>query len=276
MEANEILSLIGFEPTEGEEPTIDQIREYHNGNFAQISDIANRRDVIDPIVSKAIGQRLGSLQTKFVSSAKELGIEINHADFKDKPIEDLLPAIFGGIGEKLKAPKKTESELQKNYERLQLEYNELKNEVPKFQSQIEEITANFQKEKTDWLKNHAEDEAWKKLTFAPTANELMKRGFEAQIKSTYESMVDEQGNIYPVYKTGDKKGSRVANPAKITEHLKWEDLLMAEAKKVDLLPEAHAGKPTRPTSQPTRTAAPVTPQTGVRKVHPRFAEQANR
>lgn len=279
MEAKEIFSLIGFEPEEGKEPTIDQLREYHNSQFASISDLANRKDLIDPIVSKATGQRLGSIQTKLVSSTKELGLDMNHADFKDKTIEDLIPVVFGGIAEKIKSGQKPDSKLQAELDRIKGEYSSLKESASGYETKMKELSDNFATEKSNWLKEHAENEAWKKINFSPKANDLTKIGFEATIKSAYESMVDENGNIYPVYKTGDKKGSRVANPHKITEHLKWEDLLLSEAKKSDLLADPHNGKPTKPegSGQQNPNRQPQQPQgQGARRMNPRFAEQANR
>ncbi len=270
MEAQEILDLLGFTPTEGEDITIDQVREYYDKTFIPIADIPNRKDIIDPYVKAGIGQRLGSLQTKFVSSAKDLGIDINHADYKDKPIEDLLPTVFGSISEKLKAKPKGDSKLQEDYERISKEYTDLKNEVPKFEEQINGMKTEFQNEKSNWLKSHAENEAWKKVKFASTTNDLMKVGFESKIKSTYESIVDETGNIYPVYKAGENKGSRVKSPTKVTEHLKWDDLLLMEAQKENLLPAPHDGKATKPVANPRQQQTQPQTQQGARKVHPNF------
>lgn len=270
MEAQDILSLIGFEATEGEEPNIDKVRDYIGTQFVTVKDLPNRKDLIEPILKGAIGQRIGSLQTKLVSSAKELGIDVNHADFKDKQIEDLIPSVFGGIAEKMNATKQPDDKLSKEVERLNKEYGDLKGLYTAKDNEITELQSNFAAKESNWKIDHSVNEAWKTINYLPTVNALSKKGFESTIKENYDSQVDADGNVWPVYKSGSQEGSRVKNPVKMTEDLNWSNLLTMEAKKAELLAEAHSGKPARTAGTERRQERPE-PQAGARKVHPAFA-----
>ena len=275
MEANEILKLIGFELPEGTELKdlqIDSVRDYIGEKFVTVNDLKNRKDLIDPFVKGEIGKRLGSIQTKLISSGKELGLEVSHTDFEGKQLEDMIPTLFSGISEKLKATKQPDDKLSKEIERVTTEYNQLKEAYTGKESEFNELKTGFETEKTNWIKGREEGEAWKTVAYLPTVKPFERIGFETTIKNTYDSAVSESGEVYPVYREGEKKGSRVKNPSKLTEDLKWSDLLKLEAQKAELLADAHSGKVVKPQGGQTRQPQEQPkPQAGARRVHPSFA-----
>ena len=270
MEIKDFLTLVGYEVEEGKEIQIDAVRDHLNNSFLPVSEINDKHPAIEKIVNSSVGQRFGSLQTTLISQAKENGLELKHSDFKDKKIEEIIPSIFGGFKEKLEAVKKPDSKIAEELDRWKNEASTYQSTVEQLQTQLQEKDQMFENEKKSWLVNHAENEAWNSINFSPTANDLMKRGFKSAIKEKYEFVTDDAGQVWPVYKEGDKKGSRVQNPSNIAKMMTLGELLTTEAKNNGLLAEANEGKPgAKPNGVQTPKATPQTPNARV-KVNPRF------
>lgn len=273
MEAQELLKLVGFEAEEGKEADIEAVRNHFNNTFIPVTEINEKHPAIEKIIGSSFGQKMGSIQTALIAQAKENGLEVKHSDFKDKKIDEIIPVIFGGFKEKIDAVKKPDSKLQEELERWKKESASYQETVQTLQSQNEELKTGFENEKKSWLVNHAENEAWNSINFAPTANDLMKRGFKAAIKEKYDFTADDTGKVWPVYKEGEKKGSRVQNPNNLSSMMSLQDLLTYEAGKAELLAKPNEGKPggtPKTTGQPPKAEQ----QNNNVRVNPRFANQS--
>ena len=274
MEINDLLSLIGVEKPEDGELTLDTVREHINSTFIPVNDISNRSDLIDPIVNKGIGQRLGSLQTALISQAKEAGLDVKHKDFEGQKLEDIVPTIFGGFKSKLEGVKKPDSKVQEELERYKTEMSTYQQTIESLEAEKNNLLNDFKVKEQGWVINHANNQAWESLRLSPQVDELKKIGFKTRFDSQYELKTDENGQVFPVYRTGDKKGSRVQNPAKLSEYLGLSELLNHEAKTLGLLAEANEGKPGAATGskKPSAPAKVIERPTNVR-INPRFARQ---
>ncbi|MCA1763874.1 MAG: hypothetical protein LC664_12905 [Flavobacteriales bacterium] len=272
----ELLKLIGFEKPEDseEEITIDQVREHINGHFVPVSDIPNRQDILEPLMNKAVGQRLGSLQTSLIKSAKEAGLDLKHNDFEGKKLEEIVPDVFGRFKEKLSTVKKPDGKLQEELERYKSELGTYKSTIDELEQQKESIANEYKQKEQGWIVNHAKNQAWGSLKLSPEVDEYKELGFRTKFDSKYDLRSDDTGNVFPVYKDGEKKGSRVQNPAKLSEHLGLQELIQHEAQNAGLLAKANEGKSGGGGQGESgkRTTTPETPN-GKVKLNPRFAGQ---
>lgn len=272
MEANELLSLMGFETPEEGEANIDQVREHFNNTFIPVSEINEKHPAVEKIIGSSFGQKMGSLQTALVSHAKENGLDLKHSDFKDKKIDEVIPEIFGGFKKKLETQKKPDNKLTEELERWKNEANQYQETIEQMSGQIEETKNQFESEKKNWLINHAENEAWNGVNFSKEANDLMKRGFKATVKEKYSFVTDDEGKVWPVHNQGEKKGSRVQNPNDLSKMMGIQDLLKHEAKANGLLAATNEGQPGGKPADRKPSVERDEPNKNVR-VHPRFAGQ---
>ena len=271
MEAKDILSLIGFEAEEGAEIQLDAVRDHFNNSFLAVGELNDKHPAIEKMINSSVGQRFGSLQTTLISQAKENGLDLKHSDFKDKKIEEIIPSIFGGFKEKMESVKKPDSKLAEELDRWKNEASTYQSTVEQLQTQLSEKDTQFENEKRTWLVDHAENEAWGSINFSPNANNLMKRGFKSAIKEKYDFVTDDSKQVWPVYKDGDKKGSRVQNPSNLTKMMTMGELLQFEAKSNGLLAEPNEGKPgAKPNGAQAQRQAPTRDVNSRVKTNPRF------
>lgn len=273
MEVNEVLSLIGLTPEDGKEIEKETIINHMNSAFVPVTELNDKHPAVEKIIGSSFGQKMGSLTTSLIAAAKENGLDVKHSDFKDKKIDDIIPVIFGSFKERIEAVKKPDSKLQEELDRWKNEASGYQSSLQKLENEKNDLITNFDNEKKGWLVNHAENEAWGTVKFSPTVNDLMKRGFKDAIKEKYDFITENDGKVWPVYKTGDKKGSRVQNPNNVSTVMTVSELLNHEAKAEGLIAAANEGNPggkpngTKPTGQQSPTPQNV-------RVNPRFANQS--
>lgn len=270
VEVNDLLKLIGFEPPEEGEFTIADVRNTVESHFIPRDEIESREDILEPIISKHIGKHLGAAQTALISEAKKAGFEFAHNDFKDKKLVEIVPTIFGAVSEKLAGAKKPDSKLTEEVERWKGEYTELKTGYESMQAKMQELQSGFEQEKQQWEINHIVSEDWKKVKLDPNVDTYKRRGFEVEFNEKYALQKFDDG-IWPVYRDGAKKGSRVKSSDAMTKALSHEELLMKELEAANMLAKPHQGKPTRP-AQVSRNGNGAAPNEGAAavKVHPAF------
>jgi len=240
----DLLKLLGFEKPEDQEDevTIDQVRDHVNSHFVPVNEISDRKDILEPIINKSIGQRLGSIQTAVISHAKNSGLDVTHKDFEGKKVEEILPEVFGRFKEKIDGVKKPDTKLEKELEGLKADLGTYKSTIEELESKNQALAEEYKQKEQGWLINHAKNQAWESVSFSPEVDELKKIGFKSQFESKYDLKTDDSGNVVPVYKDGDKKGSRVQNPTKLSEHLGLSELLKHEATQLGLIAKPNEGK----------------------------------
>lgn len=90
VELTDVFKLIGFEPPAEGEYSLEDVRGTVESHFIPKDELENRKDLLEPIISKHIGQHLGAAQTALISEAKKAGFEFSHNDFKDKKLVDVF------------------------------------------------------------------------------------------------------------------------------------------------------------------------------------------
>lgn len=270
VELNDVLKLVGFEiPKEGEY-TIEDVRGTVESHFIAKDEIENRKDILEPIISRHIGQHLGAAQTALISEAKKAGFEFSHNDFKDKKLVDILPTIFQSVTDKLAGAKKPDDKLNAEIERWKGEYNELKTGYETLQSEKTSLLSDFEQKEKSWAINHVVAEDWKKIKLDPNVDNYKRRGFEVEFNEKY-SLEKADDGIWPVYRNGDKKGSRVKSADSMTKHLTHEQLLVSELEKAGMLAKAHQNKVVRPNGVHQRSGNDGNGQGKTIPMNPAFA-----
>lgn len=248
VELNEVFKLIGFEPPAEGEFTIADVRGVVESHFIPKDELESREDIIEPLISKHIGKHMGAAQTALISEAKKAGFDFSHNDFKDKKLIDIVPTIFAAVGEKIAGAKKPDDKLAQEVERWKNEYTELKTGYEALQTEKSELLSGFEQEKQAWEINHVVSEDWKKIKLDPNVDNYKRRGFEVEFQEKYALQKFEDG-IWPVYKDGAKKGSRVKSSDAMTKALSHGELLAMELEKANMLAKPHQNKNVRPPHQ---------------------------
>jgi hypothetical protein len=186
--------------------------------------------------SKAIGELNGKFTHELTKVAKNLGVEVDKAEFKDKSTVE-IPAI---IGTKLQA-KITELEGQKSATATEVEAR-FKSEIDKWKAKatdLEGLTASTAKQFEDF-KSSVEAEkrngrisaefgaAFGKLPFSQAVSEFTKKGFEASVRDKYRFDLDADGA--PVVR--DTEGQAVKSKVNAGKYATYAEVIETEFKAV--------------------------------------------
>lgn len=250
-ELKAVAEYLGFQPEDGKEVTIDDIKATVQKDYVAVAHIGNRKDLIDPYISQEIGKFAGSTQTALISNIKELGIEVAHSDYNGKKITEILPDVFGKIKARFDEFKtaKPDEVLQKKFEQREKEFATLSENYQKVQQDYDGYKSQVQAEKVNTAKKLIQQSAYGGINWKTNASDLEKTGFRATIESQFDIEVAEDGSHFAVYRSGDKKGSRVSNPAVANKFMTFDELVKHEATTLKLIADPREGNPTRPTNQ---------------------------
>jgi hypothetical protein len=226
--------------------------------------------------SKAIGELNGKFTHELTKVAKNLGVEVDKSEFKDKSTVE-IPAI---IGTKLQA-KFTELEGQKSATATEVEAK-YKSEIDKYKSKItdlEGLTASTAKQFEDF-KSTVETEkrngrisaefggVFSKLPFSQTVSDFTKKGFEASVRDKYRFDLSEDGT--PVVR--DVEGQAVKSKVNAGKFATYAEVIEAEFKSVKEL-QAVADPKKVHTFAPSGGAIPPVEPNGKSKVAQPFQQR---
>jgi len=222
LKVEDVLSFIGIEAED-----IDGLKEQFNGRYVPKEEH-----------SRTMGELNGKLSHAVKKVAKEVGIEFDASDFKDKPLTEVLPLF----GERVKT-KLTEIEGQKSAtaEEIEKKFNEritgLTQKVTDLSQMNDTLKSEYEgfktdvvtKEKTFKVSTHF-DGAFGKLNFAETAGDYAKLGFKSAVASKYKFDLSDEGA--PVVR--DKDGNIVQSKAKAGTPATFDEVLANELKDAKL------------------------------------------
>ena len=273
MEAKDVLELIGFKAEEGKDFTAEDVSKHINKSFIHVGQIENRRDIIDPIINKAVGSRIGKLETATIKWAKDLGVEVTHGEFDGQKIEDVQESVFTKIKAVIDAkPKDTvdvkawESKLDK----VRAESDTFKNSLTDFQKKYSDLETSIVTEKTEAVKNAALQTGLSTIKWPNGTTDITKEGFKAIFHNTY-GLLPEKDAVYVTAKTGENIGNRVQHPKKLDELMKVSEAMEFLAREKGLWTDSpHEGKPaSRPPATSTQQRQP-NPNRRERMANPAF------
>lgn len=257
MEVKELFELIGFEAPEEGDVKLEDVRSHVNSTFVPVNQLEQRNDLIEPIISKAVGSRLGKLETNYIKQLKGLGVEVSHSDFEGKGVEGVidggLERIKALIADKSKGAKPND-ELEAKLAAIAKERDAFQQSTAEWQDKYNGLETSIQQEKENAIKNSAIQGAFAKVKYPANTNEVTKNGLRAMFLENY-GMEQDNGTVYVTYKSGENKGSRVQHPKNAAKLMTVEDAVETFAKEQGLWSDSpHEGKATvKPTvSAPRR------------------------
>jgi hypothetical protein len=186
----------------------------------------------EDLVKKITGKYTGSIETKFKSSLKELGVELTADELKDKKIEDIITLGSGKLAASLEELKKKGSEgNDKKLNDLQKQFEDTAKKLKDTEGFLEAaktLVSEKDKEKESVIKsfklNHIITETKSKVPFSDSFTDLSKRGFDALFNEKY---VVELGDNDAVIVKDKKTGDPVKNANK-TDFIGFEELYKQE------------------------------------------------
>lgn len=272
VELKDILTYLDIKAEEGKELSFEDVKTHVQTKFVPVDHLQQRQDLLDPFIKAAVGQIAGSTQTAIISNAKDLGVEVTHKDFEGRKLTEVIPEIFGKVKSALDEykGKKPDEQLIAKLAQRETEYKTLADQFNGVKSEYDGYKQQVQFEKVSATKNLVKQQSFGAISFKTNASELEKTGFKALIENDYDLEVDENGNSFAIHKNGDKKGSRVQNPASATSFLKFDELVKMKAAELKLIADPREGQPARSTyQQPTQQAAQPANGQATRKFNPR-------
>lgn len=248
MELKDILTTLGIE---GEINNVETFKEKFQEKFISLSEISERKDIVEPIISKAIGKRIGSLETIIKKAAKENGVDLDGEEIKGKPIEEVAKTVFTKLSENhssvvndLKSQLDSRSEdvikkLNKEINDYKTKYNELETLLNDTKNQFTKLQEDKDKEIKMFKIEVEKKNIFDKVGFKKDMTAVEKTGFETLINSKYDLDLDEKGILI----VKDKNGKRIKNDKVVGAFKTLEDILREEAEANGLISKnPHAGK----------------------------------
>lgn len=246
--------------------------------YVGIDKLADRKDLINPL----FGKKIGEIETKVRSAARSFGIDLKDDGIpKDTKIDGVIDIVFGKVGElrdtqvkefkdkvgdnddealgKLQGEFDTFKESQgKKYSDLEI----LKTDaVDKFNDLEKTTGEQFTQIKLDTLRGEANN----KITWASEEKDfaLKKKGFDFEMKENFKTTLNDEGSFIVT----NSKGERIKDEKVTGEFKSYDTVLSEEAAKAGLIKvNPQGGKPAPNFTPPTSSGAPPPVQT-TRKIN---------
>jgi hypothetical protein len=222
IETKEVLAFIGIEAD-----SIDTLKEQFNTKY-----LPKEEHV------KTLGELNGKLTASIKKAGKEVGIELDATDIKDKSLTEIIP-LFGERvkgkfteleGHKSSTAEEIEAKYKGDLSTYQQKVNDLKQLNETLKSQFEGFKTEVETEKKTFKVDSYFDGAFGKLNFAESAGDFAKIGFKATVSQKYRFDLNDEGA--PVVR--DKEGNIVQSKAKAGTAATFDEVLANELKEAKL------------------------------------------
>jgi hypothetical protein len=273
MEFKEIAEILGIDSEKVK--TIDEFKQNFESEFVRISQIPERKDVVEKVVNPIVGRRLGTLETEFKKTAKEYGIDLTADEYKGKPVEEIGRILLNKSAEKFgETVKELEDKLkaggdekvqkyQKELEDWKKKYSETQSLLDNTSSRYKELEQSKNTEIKQFKLNQLKSDVYKSVDFKDGMTELEKAGFEAILNSKYALDYDEAEGLI----VKDKNGNRITSEKVVGKFKSYQDVLKDEAIAQNLFKLNTSGG--KPVVKTIFNQQPQTQDYFTKKVHPR-------
>lgn len=226
-----LLEYLGFKPEEVKD--LDTFKKSFDTEFGRKAQLINDKE----FVGKIFGQRVGSIENKFKSIVKKMGVELTDEEVKGKSVEEIQEYAMLKIAD---INKKAMEDLEKSSKGSKDEqvkewkdkYTALDSKFKDTQSLLEKTSSDFEgfkKESAGKFRestlNRFKNDAFGKIKFRQNATEIEKKGFMSVIADKYDFDLDENEQFF----IKDKKSGNRIPSTKVTGQFKTaEDVLSEE------------------------------------------------
>lgn len=240
-----------------EETTSEQLTEAFNAKYVPVE-----------THSKALGELNGQVQHAIKKSFKDIGLEVDSAELKDKTTKD-LPSIFANAAKakftELESQKgATAEEIEKKYQadldKFKTTLKDKETLLNDVQTQFEGFKTSIEQEKRTGKIQSEFGKSFGSLKFSESIHELAKEGFKAKIATEYQFDLNEEGQ----HIVKDKEGNLVPSKVKAGSPATYEEVIVDAFKKSGLEQVVNPNKvntfvPTPAPVQPSN-ARPIAPR----------------
>ena len=195
----------------------DDFEKEFKGTWISREAVKTDRDILDPLIKKAMGARMGSIETSIKSSAKNAGFELPSDIFKDedgnqRKLEEVLVIHFDSIKTQVDELKESASKgdsekLKELTDKLGIATDDntrLKDLNEKTQTQLTEKDTEHESAMTDFVISSKKTELFHSVNFKDDISDIEKRGFESIIGDLQFSLDDDkelkilnsEGNVF--------------------------------------------------------------------------------
>lgn len=257
MEAKDIFESLGLDPVDSKEKFLESFKAKY----------FTKEQATDTLLKEMVGKKFTKAKQAILNKAREEDIEFTQSEFEDKPIEDVAYEIASRKASKYEAKlKELEAKAGQSGEEVVKEWKEKYEKATKRASDEEQLRKTLAGEfegyktqaataqkgiKLDYFKTELLKKTRDK--FKPKVSDLELEGFESRISKSYKFDFDDQGNPFAT----DATGNRIRSAEKADQFMTPDDILLSEAKKLNLLPETpNAGKPVGTFTPPVHPFTP--------------------
>lgn len=154
-------------------------------------------------VNKMTGRTLGAIETEFKQRAKDLGIEFEDGELKDKKLTEVINITFDKANKKIASlTEATKADKGTKHKELEEELNKYKTEIGTYKEVAQKANQTLAEKEQEWnsqLKRFKLDthlkEIKSKIPFSSDASPYTIKGFEASINEEVEFDFDENESI---------------------------------------------------------------------------------
>lgn len=241
VEVEKLIEFLGYDPKTID--TEEKFKELVEKDYIKRTEVHKDETLVDSVV----GKRIGSISTAFKKAVKDMGIELDSSELKDKKIEDYFTVAASKVSAKMKefegkagqTNDEALKEWQDKYAKLESKANDYKKSWDSTQTEYEGFKAAVEEEKKTGKVKSYQEQAWSAYKWPAGIDELKKEGFVSYINKNYKVQLDEQGEPF----VSDKDGNRLKSGKQHGAFKSLEEILVEEgtSKQVYAVTQAQGG-----------------------------------
>jgi hypothetical protein len=261
METKEILTTLGLDPAKI--TTTDEFKSAMETDFVRKSEIDKHPEIVDGIIRN----KMGSVQHKFITELKSIGIELTPEEMKDKRLSDLisysLPKVkesFQGKITELEKKAGTGSDervkaLEAEKEKLAKDYTDLKGVNSGLATEFQTFKDQIESDKKKSKINNAFDSEYSKYKFKDGMTNIEHNGFKSELQANYKFELNDAGT----FDIRDSAGKVIFSKKTVGQPITLAEILDIEAEKngLKLKTVGKTGGSPKPVDKKDNNDAPV-------------------
>lgn len=242
-----------LEKLEKDELTKEDFEEWKDEIWISRLAAKTDKDIIDPAINKAMGWKLGDVNTKTIAAFREFGINVTSEDLekdgKPIPYAEWTSPFFQKLATDFKELKESGNKdaeekfikLQTDFDTLKTDYATVQESAQTFKQEKEDLITDYEGKITTSNLNALKDTEISKIVYRDDMTPLEKQGFKVILNELNWSLDGKD------LKIKDKDGNTIMNESK-TKELSNSDIItnLAELngvlKKNNVQPRTHEVK----------------------------------
>ena len=237
IDQKEVLEYLGIKDAP---ENLEAFRKSFDASYIKKSPDVIKQD--EELYGKLLGEKIGGVSTKLRRGLKQIGIELSDPDVKDKKIEEIIEMglkkaseHFGGKiteleGQVGKGNDEKVTELQKQLEKIQGKYTDLKGLHDNTMQEYETSKATWATEKKGIKKQVQFGEAIKGIKWKSGITDIEKKGFFATFDEEHTVDLDDKDTP----EVFDKSGKRIASGKESGKFVSLSEALENHGRKTGL------------------------------------------